>query len=101
MFGFGMDTSSATSQSAPFFNNAGINFGGDQGGIEASGDFSADAQATANKPTAARQTLGGVSPVSSASDPVGFFGGGGGSLLPYIIAAALVSIGAIWYVLKK
>ena len=56
--GLGVSPSSATSQASPFYNQAGINFGGEVGGVSGS---PLNASATPGA-TASRAVNGGLSP---------------------------------------
>lgn len=94
--GFGLDNSSSTAQSTPFYNESGIYFNSPGAGkIEAG-----DAVASATPADANRQLSGGNSPQSYLPDFSSPLSGGSSALI-WIAGGAVILIGILIYAFKK
>lgn len=90
--GFGMDNQSAASQSTPFYNESGINFRSPGAGTITAGDVGSSAAPV-------RGT--GPAPTSASSSPLDLSLGGGGSAIPWIIAAIFGIFALVLVVARK
>ncbi len=101
MIPFGLDINSAASNTAGFFNNAGITIGGDSGGLDAQADFTSSASANKAGTPATRQLAGGV---NALNDPP-FFNDVGviesDNVLYYALGAIVGLAILAWVAFKK